>query len=925
MGKTIYVPSMVTGAVTAYNTEDGTEKWSFFTEGPVRFAPIAINGKIYVGSDDGFIYCLNGRTGELLWKFQGAPKDRKCIGNKRIISSWPIRGGIVYENGILYFGAGSFPFQGIYIYAVDAESGKKIWVNSSTGSLKEAPQVHAWIGDNGVAIQGYFTIIGEKLIVPTGKAWPAIFDKKTGEFIINNVGHKNPGSFVSGINNIFFHSNLIFGADKGELWYHLKEVGMFDIMNSVVLTSKSAFVGTTKSIIKYDISDIKPNPAKTMKIANAPVAQWLKKHKGKSITGIIVSSEANKVLAKSQNLIIASNQSAVFAIDIESEKVKWKNEVSGTPESAIIANNKLFVVTDTGMLYCYGNENIKPSVYNLPECKLKHNSSLKGYNLVIGIKDEDELYNLPGKVIAIDNDEDKIVKLRRKLSKQSLLGRKISLFCGEIQNTHFPAYFAKKIIVNNKISAKCADKIYKSLHPFGGELIEEGKLTIKRTEGPTGAGWWSHEDGNHAKTLNSEDKLLKGNLGLQWFGGDRGISFKHKQHSHPIRPQVNSGVLIIKNQDGINAYDIYTGELLWKTKLTSVTYKDYIQPGGRVLGGTFVTDKDIVYVNESDKILRFDLNTGKELESFKIDGKTITEKDAEKGNYISLYNNFLVVGTLVKPYFPRNKYMKLPSEAAACKRIIVLDKTTGRELWKTDAENYFFNTAIVIGGDKVFCVDLHLNLYDKVMYDRKANLKTIQRGKLSCFDIKTGKQLWTKDGFGTFFAYSEKNDLLFQSFEFGPRSKRFFSNFFKIETINGKTGAVVWSKPAFNVPYIYHESRNLIFPAMGSWKKEVQKLKAFVMTTGEEREFIFPKRNGGGVCSAMLAAEDIVTFRSTSAAYADLDDLPNKISLNGFRSGCTENLIPAGGLLNCPVEFALGCTCNLPLQTSLALIPTDDN
>lgn len=42
-------------------------KWSFFTEGPVRLAPAIFDDKVYVGPDDGVVYCLKSENGDLVW------------------------------------------------------------------------------------------------------------------------------------------------------------------------------------------------------------------------------------------------------------------------------------------------------------------------------------------------------------------------------------------------------------------------------------------------------------------------------------------------------------------------------------------------------------------------------------------------------------------------------------------------------------------------------------------------------------------------------------------------------------------------------------------------------------------------------------------------------------------------------------------
>ena len=42
------------------------------------------------------------------------------------------------------------------------------------------------------------------------------------------------------------------------------------------------------------------------------------------------------------------------------------------------------------------------------------------------------------------------------------------------------------------------------------------------------------------------------------------------------------------------------------------------------------------------------------------------------------------------------------------------------------------------------------------------------------------------------------------------------------------------------------------------------------------------------------------------------------------RPGCWINIIPAGGLLLIP-EASSGCTCDFPIQSSMALIPIGDS
>ena len=135
MGKRLFLGSPNDGSVTACDTATGAEQWKFFTEGPVRCAPACWQGKVYVGSDDGFLYCLDAETGRLVWKFRGAPADRpdrRQLGNGHLVSFWPARSGPVVVNGVVYFGAGIWPIFGVFLYALDAETGKR--ANGPTGT-----------------------------------------------------------------------------------------------------------------------------------------------------------------------------------------------------------------------------------------------------------------------------------------------------------------------------------------------------------------------------------------------------------------------------------------------------------------------------------------------------------------------------------------------------------------------------------------------------------------------------------------------------------------------------------------------------------------------------------------------------------------------------------------------------------------------
>ena len=61
-----------------------------------------------------------------------------------------------------------------------------------------------------------------------------------------------------------------------------------------------------------------------------------------------------------------------------------------------------------------------------------------------------------------------------------------------------------------------------------------------------------------------------------------------------------------------------------------------------------------------------------------------------------------------------------------------------------------------------------------------------------------------------------------------------------------------------------------------------------------------------------------MTVRASSASYTDVDT-NKRYHLRNLRSGCSNSLIPADGLVNSP-NYSYGCTCNYAIQTSFAMV-----
>jgi outer membrane protein assembly factor BamB len=157
----LIIVSSLDDSVTAYRTLDGCEVWRLFAQGPIRTAPAAADGRVFVGSDDGCVYALGVQTGNLLWKRKTAPRSRPVLGNGRMIDTWAVRGGPVVADGRLHFTAGVWPFMGVFLQCVDPATGTAIWTNSGDGA-DFLPQPHGDAAFSRTAPCGSIAVIGDR-------------------------------------------------------------------------------------------------------------------------------------------------------------------------------------------------------------------------------------------------------------------------------------------------------------------------------------------------------------------------------------------------------------------------------------------------------------------------------------------------------------------------------------------------------------------------------------------------------------------------------------------------------------------------------------------------------------------------------------------------------------------------------------------
>jgi len=941
LGNKMFVGSSRNDSVTAYDTETGAEIWRFYADASIRMAPAGWIDRLFVASDDGYLYCLNAEDGALLWKFRGAPTDRKALGNKRLGSAWPARGAPTILDGNVYFAAGIWPFMGSFVYALDAATGEVVWINDGSGSVyMNQPHVDS-VSFGALAPQGYLVAIGDRLIVPNGRAVAAGLDRNTGELLYFHFqgNNNNSTNYVAAFGDYFNNCNSLFRLSNGS-------------------TAGSLTDGAIMTEIRGNYVDV-------------------------------FSIRGKKVFCKAGNRLYAGSSDGIIVAIGNSQQGQWQESISGTPACMLAGDNKLFVVTMEGRIYCYGGTQVSnPAVIDKvvdpiawpgedqwttkAQAVLAATGVDEGYCLVLGVgtgrlmeelvrqyylhKDDDS-YPYDLRIIGLDPNAAKIETLRRRWDDMGIPSECLSAFVGDICTAQLPPYLAHLIVSEDLAAAGTAngntfvEKVFYSLRPYGGqvcfssdalELLQQGAAAgelananvalsgdfalLERVGALPGSADWTHDYADASNSVVSKDQLVKAPLGLLWFGGSTsgGNAYNRilPRNANGPSEQVVGGRLFIEGPNIIRAVDVYTGRVLWEADLLGVGVNfQTSEAGAKAIGSNYATATDGVYICYGTGCRRLDPKNGATISTFVITDRI--HGDAAFGQ-VKIWDDLLIVAA--NPiYYSTVGHKDYYSEASS-EDLVVMDRYSGTILWERRANHSFHHNTIIIGNDILYCIDRIVPSQVDTLKRRGVDPGDVgATWELLALDVRTGTEIWstTIDVFGTWLGYSDEYDVLLQS---GRNLAVFSGNKLPGEptrqiAYDGSSGTVLWEKgSSAGGPCLLHGDMVIAqSPGSGDGARNIltgtTSMREHPMT-GASVPWSFSRSYG---CGTAVGSKYLLTFRSGAAGYYDMRNNSGTGNFGGTRSGCSSNLIPGNGVLNAP-DYMRTCTCGYQNRTSLAMV-----
>jgi len=982
-GQSLYFGSSADDHVYCLDASTGDVRWSFCTEGPVRLAPTIAEERVYVGSDDGCVYCLATNDGRLLWKRRIGPVDRRLPGNGRMMSLWPVRCGVAVEDGTVYVCAGLFPSQGTYLCALRAEDGEEIW--------KKQVDISA---------QGYLVASSTRLFVPTGRTPPHIYERRDGSQVAAYPGGgqqrcgtpEGGGSFAVLVDEQLFHG----GGEKGGIQVtdaNSREKIVWSAGLRVVASGPLVYILGRDRLTALDRKPYfellrlqqkkKKTAADEKRIAEvtADKRSWLKWE--------VPCRNAYELVLAGETVFVGLENRVVAYDSIEGKQL-WTGEVDGKAYSLALSGGRLFAGTDRGTIHCFESGNSGPpdtqlysgvrdyfrSPYpddHMPQCyRLAAETAVsaaackKGYCLVLGADTIRLAYEISKRsafrIIGVEPDPEKVAAARELLVNARVYGSRIVIHQGTLDQLPYQKRFANLVVsdetlVNGTLPPSAAE-VYRVLRPCGGTAVFTSLATAtdvsKATEWgedalpgwkvakTTGGGWtgtarrgplpgagdWTHFYADAGNTACSGDTLRPGPVDIQWFGrpGPRRMVDRHEKN---VGPLYKDGRLFISGDNYVAAVDAYNGSVLWEQDV-----RNSIRLGAFKNSGSMAVTEDYLYVATADGCMGFDVKTGRE-SAFSVPLEA--SNDSSEWGYLASVGDVLL-GSTTKPDatfriqdIGTQNLMWRDNKPVVCSdALFALNRRTGEPNWiYKPAQGVIINPTIAAGGGRVYCVE-STNPDTRKVPDGRVSLDMLlgKGSAMVALDIASGEILWRKSG-----DFHEIQHILFLSYVKETLVATGTKNVlvedkkrvrYDLSGFNAATGEVLWQTTQKPVPDHILD---------GPHGEQVQH-SAIVGETIYNTGFALHLRTGqaiegwkwqkSGKCGVLSTSAFCGFSRYSNPRMFDLKTGDYAPLTSVTRPGCWINMIPAGGLVLIP-EASSGCTCYYSIQTSLALTPRDGN
>jgi outer membrane protein assembly factor BamB len=982
-GDAVFFGSSADDTVRCLDLQTGAERWVFWTDGPVRFAPVIAEGRVHFGSDDGFVYALDVRDGRLLWRQRPGLEDWRIPGNGRVISSWPVRTGLLVEQGIVYAAAGLYPQQGVFACAWEASTGAVRWREPLT-----------------VSPEGYLVATERAVLVPTGRASPIELDRRTGRegrtfdtgggtFAVVHRGELfggpgNEGSVtVQAAAGKSPGSRLVTAQGRGLVarggWVYLIQGGELRAVDRARMGGLEQSARADEALIAEIEGRRREGTAREADVSALAAARERLAGNRKSQAACEswrVPCPEDLSLIGLGDVLVAGGSNRVAAFERATGRRVWEAVVEGRVLALAAVNGHLVASTDRGILQAFrdaglpaagspapgsttGPAGIAPQARVNPDAaRAREASGLlgrlleaglapRGFGLVVGSGSgaviRELLRRTELQLVVIDPDPERVARLRRDPWFRENAESRVSAH--EVKGTRLPFtdYFANLVVSESALEGEsramgfAEAELERVVRPYGGLRWTDPGAGPARREALSGAGEWTHQFGNPANTASSGDRRIRSELRLQWFGGP-GPDAMVDRHLRGPAPLSAGGRLFVPGENRLLAVDAYNGTELWRKDLPGS--QRYSMPYD---AGYLSVEGETLAVAVRDACWLIRAADGEVLRRHQVPEPASTPGTKGGGwdwGWVVLEGGSLF-GSVQKSGASRTQasYEQIDVDygneqpLVTGRSVFRLDPATGRIAWERRSGGVI-NTTLALGAGRVLFVEA-----------RSPELASHPTGRiplgralaaepwLVAVDAGSGRVEWERPLDG---ALRESRNALYLAIDgegvvlVGSHVTAANDTRYVVERRRLSDGTREWQADhAAGMPGAFTHGEQVHHPVvLGDLL--VAEPVVYELKTGRRKPVAWGQEDWrlvrpGHSCGTLSGAGDCLFFRANNPTVLDVrtsleSTAAGAKKLSPSRTGCWINMIPAGGLLLIP-EASAGCVCQYSLQTSMAFLP----
>jgi outer membrane protein assembly factor BamB len=718
------------------------------------------------------------------------------------------------------------------------------------------------------------------------------------------------------------------------------------------------------------------------------------------------TTRTNSSLIVAGRHAIAGRKNEVQAFDTTSGKQVWQAAIDGEAKGLAVAGGRLFVSTSAGRIYVFGTSpterQTKPlalvsrnpfpkdalsDIYRDAAADiLKRSAVTRGFCLIAGSEDGRLAYELARqsdlKIYAVEPDPKKVAASRRALAAAGLYGTRVVVHEGNTEWIPYSNYFANLIVSDRLLRTGALpaspEAVARHLKPAGGVIClgtpevpgrkpgtvdalrgwltqtglsdhstvsdEDDWVTLTRHTLP-GAGNWSHQYGDPGNTASSGDKLVKGGLGVLWYG-DPGPELMVNRHQGAVGPLVVNGRMFVQTEGSLRAYDAYNGLFLWEAKnpdaLRTGVFKN-VSPGNLAAGETQL------FHMVRDQVLAHDAATGEVKAVYELPPEV--NHETHEWGFIAIRDGRLIGTATTREIVQRKLRRRGNPGVAATDAIFAFDTKTNKRLWHYTGKSINFET-IALGPDRVFFIDSSVTTEqrnDLLRQDKtelasltgeakkfaEERMKKIDARLAVALNAETGEVVWSNPvdvtdcsdvgtGSGKLtLMYQDDVLVLCGANANGHYWKQFISGEFKrrrLVALDATLGYKLWAKDAnYRHRPIVIGKRIIAEPWAFDLKSGVQEMRTHPLTG---LQVPWSLARPGHHCGMLTGCDNLLMFRSGFTGFYDLKEDAGTRHFAGHRLGCWINAIPTNGLVVMP-EASAGCVCMFSIASTIVMEPRE--